>query len=1024
MPDKIAEYRRQQIPEYSLDKLQIENAFQAAYSSKDASSQTTYARMLNKATQYHPLTAPPEVCRQELERFVSTGALSRAAALVEEALLANETLDPLVDPLEQLAQYSGGLGHRVESLLRPVHTLQYTPPVDKHMPAFSSRNRALTCVAWHPTLPGIVAFVCADLVPEDARMKGCHVIVWDLAELLRPRAILQAPDTVTCLCWAPAREGVLVCGMATGQLCAFELQGAVVGTFAVLLGLRDGETKFPAVTSASDKKDEKGNPVKPATPSTLNASNLFGLLAAVEKDDIGEASAAELGLAYRHIRRPTLCPALPHPLAITSASEAAARANSNGALGDDLPVVNAAAADPHAQRAVGREDEASDTSLLPQLPVCVSAAERSHSSAVAAIRGLPADIDMNRKAELLRPREYGAVRGSVLISVGSDAKVLYWDVDELLYRPVIEEDEAAAKAEAEVEERERERAIEAAKNPVATPEDEPSKPSWRQRFSSRNATATASAAPTEEAAAAPPAEEDGFAMALASAAAANTAQVSRALDAIYTQWRPFQQQQLIAPGGKMLRAISLSVGEDLIMCVGGSGGEVAVGAYAFSTGKEEGAAGGLGNGLNTPMSVNSSVSADIVGMYGGDKSIFLPQVPVGKGKHALPSGSRDRSSESNTTSKSNHHVDDRQLLLSLNGGVDSASEDEDEAYGPRASKSAAGEGRPSGNAGGMGKSGEDDGYSGVKCDCGSGEAADVCECDATEPGTVFSGDELQSMGTPCLSRVVPVLASHARVSHSPFYNDLYLAVGLWQFAIWQRDCAFPVFISPPSSVELTCAEWSPSRPSVIITAAKDGIVRLWDLLDSATQPQLCPVTSVPIVSLALCSTYAPMTSHAHKSSQGQVFSVTSAACSPIVCVRPTMQLLAVGDNSGKLHILELSQFARTSNHTDIVLFRRMLRQELRRLRYRRTNGLYTPVVTTHNLTQVLHAIDTLPNNTQTPAGNGLNNLPGATSTTEQQANAAGDEQRWTDADELNEVQYQLMLKEWTAKFAASAEANE
>ena len=38
--------------------------------------------------------------------------------------------------------------------------------------------------------------------------------------------------------------------------------------------------------------------------------------------------------------------------------------------------------------------------------------------------------------------------------------------------------------------------------------------------------------------------------------------------------------------------------------------------------------------------------------------------------------------------------------------------------------------------------------------------------------------------------------------------------------------------------------------------------------------------------------------------------------------------------------------------------------------------------------------------------------------------AAGDEQRWTDADELNEVQYQLMLKEWTAKFAARAEANE
>jgi hypothetical protein len=809
-----------------------------------------------------------------------------------------DTVDVHAEALAHIASNAADIGHQVEALLRPVQTLHFTAPGATTAPP-------VRAVAWHPTRPGVVAFAAAHAPVVDARLAQSQVIVWDLVDLLRPRAILQAPDLVTSLCWAAGHDQVLVAGLAGGQLCAFEVRGDAVCTLATLLGLGDGTIAVPKDVVFEDEAvdmEEEANANANAnaitdnstttTTTTTTTSTSTGTSTSTRDKARAEASAAELGLSYPPLAPRALCPALPHPHAVTTETEAAAR-------GEEPPSDASAASE-------------TNNTLVPLLPVCVSAPEHAHSLAVTALQALPAQIELNRRGELVRDRDTGRGSSSVFLSAGGDGQLLYWDLAALEPDAHATEQAAAALAERLAAQRAAAggddadaagQGRDADKDTGSASRDadkDSGRPRWRDKLKRAEPEPEASA---DDAAPAPePASEPVL-------YADTTPQALHVLARLAPAWTPFHRQALVMPGGAPLRAVSVALSSDLSVCVGGEGGEAAVGAAVKP------------NGFRTSSGV----------VPRGPWEVAVTQ--IGDGKHAR-AGTAEHSA-----------------LLQLNGGLDSESDGE----------------------------GPDD-----------GEEDDT---EADDP-TVFSAEEAASL-IPALSRVVPLMPVAAHVRASPFYSDLFLVRGEWTFTLWQRDCPFPLFTSPPASAALTAAEWSPSRPSVIIVASADGAVRLWDLLDSCSTPHTTHVASSPLLSLATWSTRASAAD-----SDGDHVS-TAALTAECACTSPSVQLLAAGDAAGRLHILEVSAAARACSRSDVLLFRRALRRELRRVRVQTERGVRVGQLGPRDLGRVLMQLETA---SKPVVGPGPGEEPG--------------EEDRREEEEAAEAAYQATLKAWRAKLAA------
>ncbi|XP_058494774.1 dynein axonemal intermediate chain 3 [Solea solea] len=75
------------------------------------------------------------------------------------------------------------------------------------------------------------------------------------------------------------------------------------------------------------------------------------------------------------------------------------------------------------------------------------------------------------------------------------------------------------------------------------------------------------------------------------------------------------------------------------------------------------------------------------------------------------------------------------------------------------------------------------------------------------------------------------------VQRSPFYKDIILTTGGWNFAIWKEGVMDgPIILSPSSEQVCTVGCWSLSRPAVFFIGKDDGSIDVWDLLEKTSEP--------------------------------------------------------------------------------------------------------------------------------------------------------------------------------------------
>ncbi|KAI6660473.1 WD repeat-containing protein 63-like [Oopsacas minuta] len=145
------------------------------------------------------------------------------------------------------------------------------------------------------------------------------------------------------------------------------------------------------------------------------------------------------------------------------------------------------------------------------------------------------------------------------------------------------------------------------------------------------------------------------------------------------------------------------------------------------------------------------------------------------------------------------------------------------------------------------------------------------------------------------------------LSRCPFFSELLLSVGGWKFCLWTEGLQEgPIFESSCSDVRRLSGCWCPSRPGVFFIGRTDGYLEVWDLMDRSHEP----VMKQNVSSSAL-TTLEP-------------FSLTK-----------DVMLLAIGDSSGTLHLLQIPWSLRHPSSNESSLMESYWERAEKALSYRR-----------------------------------------------------------------------------------------
>ncbi|XP_016526274.1 dynein axonemal intermediate chain 3 isoform X1 [Poecilia formosa] len=155
----------------------------------------------------------------------------------------------------------------------------------------------------------------------------------------------------------------------------------------------------------------------------------------------------------------------------------------------------------------------------------------------------------------------------------------------------------------------------------------------------------------------------------------------------------------------------------------------------------------------------------------------------------------------------------------------------------------------------------------------------------TENGEIIYSDwkmESDDSGRPHSSKPFACFNTHHwlvnTVQRSPFFKDILLTTGGWNFAIWKEGVMDgPLVASQYFEQECTVGCWSLSRPAVFFIGKTDGSVEIWDMLKNSSEP---------------------LQLHAH-------ISKSKITCMKACSFTAEQHFLAVADDLGVLRIFEI-----------------------------------------------------------------------------------------------------------------------
>ncbi|KAJ3123538.1 WD repeat-containing protein 63 [Nowakowskiella sp. JEL0407] len=166
------------------------------------------------------------------------------------------------------------------------------------------------------------------------------------------------------------------------------------------------------------------------------------------------------------------------------------------------------------------------------------------------------------------------------------------------------------------------------------------------------------------------------------------------------------------------------------------------------------------------------------------------------------------------------------------------------------------------------------------------------------------------------SRVEVALPYHygpmSDLQRNPFFEDILLSVGGWNFYIWKEKITIgPLLSSAQSTTYYICGRWSPTRAGVFYLSKADGTIEVWDLMDQSHAA--CCIQNIS--SIAISSMEVRNYLFHGKTNGG------------------SNQFIAAGDDDGTLHILEVPKNLVKSVKNEKSIVRAFFDREVKRINY-------------------------------------------------------------------------------------------
>lgn len=212
----------------------------------------------------------------------------------------------------------------------------------------------------------------------------------------------------------------------------------------------------------------------------------------------------------------------------------------------------------------------------------------------------------------------------------------------------------------------------------------------------------------------------------------------------------------------------------------------------------------------------------------------------------------------------------------------------------------------------------------------------------------------------CRDHFRPVLGVRA----SPFFPSILLTASEANFHLWNvsqqqaSESNGPIWLSPLSISAITCVAFSPTRPAVIYIGKADGMLEVWDFMDQSHRFSLsigvtaCALTSIEFRPHVGNASNAATTSGASsavaanaatggggsgaKAGASSAAAAAGSAPSGSSSNAPTQnvkqQLVAIGDQMGNLHILEVPRTLSRASTSERATVEAYFKRESERMR--------------------------------------------------------------------------------------------
>ena len=210
-------------PNFELKRWTHDIAAMAIPGQAEAHAQTTWHRPANQALQYAAISLG------ERERLEALGSTAMASFLTtvreryEDALQQNESVDIFQDDFASLADEDTSLGNTNDSELRELQSFSHLDYCTERM---------LCYLDWQPGVKGTIATAnsqrarFSERLLESGKVQTGFVLLWSFADPIHPQFVLEAPCDVFCFRFCPTQPNIIVGGLASGQVCMWDLAEA------------------------------------------------------------------------------------------------------------------------------------------------------------------------------------------------------------------------------------------------------------------------------------------------------------------------------------------------------------------------------------------------------------------------------------------------------------------------------------------------------------------------------------------------------------------------------------------------------------------------------------------------------------------------------------------------------------------------------------------------------------------------------------------------------------------------------